>query len=121
MLRQAPITNFREHFSYLRKNQGATLGRDLTYSEFVKYVQGVDDATNVLDGFHDWLIARLNGGRSLVWSALVAFDALGVSPVHHSTDLPADWRHRVQSADTDLVQHLFELLDAFLAESEYPD
>jgi hypothetical protein len=116
-----PIADFREHFSYLRRNQGATLGEDLTYSEFVKYVQGVDDATDVLKGFHDWLIARLGGGRSLFWSALVTFDALGVSPAHHSTDLPADWRHRVESADADLVQHLFELLDEFLSEPRLAD
>ncbi len=116
MLRQAPVTDFREHFAYLRRNQDATLGRGLTFGEFVKYVQGVDDATNVLDGFQDWLVNRLGGGRSLFWSVLATFDALGVPPVHHSTDLPADWRRRVESADVDLVQHLFDLLDEFLTE-----
>lgn len=120
MDRTTPVVDYRAHFQELKKNQGTTLGRDLTYREFVKYVQGFDDATNFLDGFHDWLWQRLGGGRSLYWSALVTHDALGVQPAHYSTDLPSDWAQRVSAADHDLVIHLFNLLDLHLAEGQRP-
>ncbi|MCP3855450.1 MAG: hypothetical protein GY745_17540 [Actinomycetia bacterium] len=110
------VLNFRGHFDFLHRNLGSTLGADLSYRELVKYVQGVDAGTNMLDGFHEWLVRRLGAGRSLYWSALVTYDALGVEPAHHSTDLPGDWQQRVEDADSDLVEHLFEVLDGFLAE-----
>lgn len=109
-------TDARAHFNHLHQHLGTTLGVDLSYRELVKYVQGFDDATDFLDGFHGWLVSRLNGGRSIYWSALVQFDALDVAPVHHSTDLPVDWVERVQRSDSELVQHLFRLVDEFLLE-----
>lgn len=116
-----PVTDFRAHFSHLGRNLQTTLGRDLTYRELVKYLQGFDDATNVLDGFHFWLVAKLGGGRSLFWSALVIHDALDTEPVHYSHDLPDDFQRRVAESDRQLVSHLFQLLDDFFSERDFTE
>lgn len=105
-----------EHFEWVRKNQPMVLGRDPSFETAAAYVQGFDDATNALDGFHGWLVNRLGTGQSLHWHALVKFDFLDLKPVHHSSDLPPDSASRLAEANQGLVEHLFKLLREFFAQ-----
>ncbi len=115
-VRGTGIDDFPKHFEWVRDHISVVLGPEVTFERAVAYVQGVDDATDFLDGFHYWLVDRLGGGNSLFWSALARHDYLGTEPVHHSTDLPADWKQRNIDQDPQLVDHLFALIDSFLKE-----
>lgn len=107
----------RQHLQFIHWNLPRTLGADVTFSEAVKYVQGFDDATDCLDGFHAWLVERLGGGRSLFWSGLVVHDCLGTEPNHYSTPATSGAGDQNQRDDAELVNHLFDCIDAFFEAS----
>lgn len=45
-----PLLNYRAHFQYLHDHQATTLGADMTFGEFVKYLQGAGELVDeVLD------------------------------------------------------------------------
>jgi len=104
-VRGSAISDFKEHFRWVQQHQSMVFGQQASFSQLVSYVQGVDDATGFLDGFHRWLVERLGGGGSLYWSRLVEFDYFETEPVHHSHDLPDGFSERVEAADSALMDH----------------
>ena len=115
----AVAVDFIAHFDWVLSHLPMVLGREVTFEKAVVYVQGVDAASDFLDGFHEWLVDRLGAGRSLYWSSLVRCDFFGIEPVHHSTDLPSDWKQRNIDQDAELVNHLFELITVFLRSQSF--
>src|SRR5262245_44860425 len=80
---------------------------ELTYDQLVNFVTGLSfGRPELLAGFREFLVLKLNDGNNLVWPSLVK--RLGVPQAVHPLN-PAD--------DNAAVEGLFDLLDQFLAET----
>ena len=85
-----------------------------SYSNLSAFVSGCDVATvgGLLDGFHEWLVLKLDGCDEFFWTGQVLRLAF--------PDQPDYWHGSRLGSDEDQVAIavLFDLLDGFLLEME---
>jgi hypothetical protein len=84
-----------------------------TYYPTAMFITGLDIGTSgrLLDGFREWLLARKGEESSFTWIPLVLEDAFPGTGIRH-------WKSLAESQQQPAVDHLFDLLTAFLAERE---
>jgi hypothetical protein len=94
------------------RREPARHGLDGTFATTTAFILGVDAGTsgNMLTGFREWLIVRLDRDHNLTWPALVRHLA------------PSGWIHPLTPrADTEAVITLHRLLAEFFDAREQPD
>ncbi|MGW7478645.1 hypothetical protein ACWGH8_08695 [Nonomuraea muscovyensis] len=103
----------REYFALVAKRLGMYV-RSSTLAGVEGFLDGYDQHAKRhggpgLQGWREWLAARLGWGNNLVWGWLVRHIAL-----------PAGWDERELTPEDEsrVIEVLFELLDEFLAERE---
>jgi hypothetical protein len=112
---QAFHTNLFKHYRTLLtsvRREPARHGLDGTYATATAFVLGLDAGTswNMLTGFQEWLVVRLDRGHDLTWPVLI----------RHLT--PGGWVHPLTpEADTKSVITLYQSLGEFFDDREQPD
>ncbi|MER7099682.1 hypothetical protein ABT383_08360 [Streptomyces humidus] len=102
----------RELIEMVRDRTGM-FGLNGSYYPTAMFLTGLDLGTSgrLLDGFREWLLARKGEESSFTWMLLVIEDAFpGTGPRH--------WASLTESQQQSAVDHLFDLLIAFLVERQ---
>ncbi|MER6787549.1 hypothetical protein ABT330_23505 [Streptomyces sp. NPDC000658] len=102
----------RELIEMIRDRPGM-FGLDGSYYPTAMFLTGLDVGTSgrLLAGFREWLLARKGEESSFTWMLLVIEDAFPATGLRH-------WASLTKSQEQSAVDHLFDLLLAFLAARE---
>lgn len=106
------MKDFREHLRLVRRvpDMATPVPAALTFDRLAGYVEGMNAGSQgeLLDGFREYCILRLNAADHRVWPTLVRRLRLGDNLIAPLT----------AAQDSDLVAFTFDLLDEFLAEPD---
>lgn len=106
------MKDFRDHLRLVRRapEMALPVPGELTFGRLASYLEGMNAGSRgeLLDGFREYLLLRLDAADNRVWPTLLRRLRLGDDPAAPLT----------AAQDAELVAFTFDVLDEFLAEPD---